>query len=117
MADQLTPRVVRTVEELADLPDGAVVWDRHKTPIAKADGRWYACGGGLYDVHPEQFRLPATVLAPPSVTAEQVALITDPRYPDGRAFGPVFTDSVHEAFRRGVDTALAAMGIPVVDSE
>ena len=61
--------------------------------------------------------LPATVLAPLSVTAEQVALITDPRYPDGRAFGPVFTDSVHEAFRRGVDTALAAMGIPVVDGE
>lgn len=127
MADQLTPRVVRTVEELGDVPLGSPIvfangrigevsrrrWrDGARTPIVYMTGE-----SGFWD--PDTFHretdpmFPATVLAPPSVTAEQVALITDPRYPDGRAFGPVFTDSVHEAFRRGVDTALAAMGITI----
>ena len=127
MAEQLTPRVVRTVEELEGLPGWTHFIDAEGrewfvVPAGvwpdRGDGRvfFHAVTGSSGNYRADRVFLPAMVLAPLSVTAEQVALITDPRYPDGRAFGPVFTDSVHEAFRRGVDTALAAMGIPVVES-
>lgn len=85
MADQLTPRVVRTVEELAALdPD---------TPILTAVNTCHLAGALLAKFrgmgHVTSAMFPATVLAPLSVTAEQVEA-------GARAF-------------------MAAMGIPVVE--
>jgi len=119
MADQLTPRVVRTVEELAALdPD---------TPILTAVNTCHLAGALLAKFrgmgHVTSAMFPATVLAPLSVTAEQVeagamgaAGECDRRCllkPGTWWSGPEYRKA---QLRAELRAALAAMGIPVVES-
>lgn len=112
----MTPRVVRNVEELRQLPDPRVFEDRRgNVCVAVKDGYYVAGVSGLKPFH--RAALPATVLAPLSVTAEQVEAGATSYGRDHLELPDEIVGALARGFHDGYRAALAAMGIPVVDSE
>ena len=121
----MTPRVVRTVEELEGLPEGkdlilaadgsvyrrSPFWERHFKPVWE---RFVSPGDEDVRLNAEDVPLPATVLAPPSVTAEQVNVSAQRFY---EASGLVIRHTDKPKVVAGMRAALTALGFEVVDGE